>query len=62
MNTNLKKIIQDARYTINLEYSGYLQKMYVSRFCGEFIKSDKTEKEAILTCIFHQDERTIKLL
>ena len=62
MDAKLQKIIQDSRYTVNLEYCGYSQKMYVSRFCGEFIKSDKTEKEAILTCIFHQDERTIKIL
>lgn len=62
MNANFQKIIKDFRYSINLEYCGYSQKMYVSRFCGDFIKSDKTEKEAILTCIFHQDERTIKIL
>ena len=62
MRTNFQKIIQDDRYTISLEYSGYSQKMYVSRFCGDFIKSDKTENEAILTCIFHQDGRTTKIL
>ena len=62
MYSKLQKIIQDCQYSINLEYCGYSQKMYVSRFCGEFIKSDKTEKDAILTCIFHQDERTIKIL
>ena len=62
MNANFQKIIKDCRYSINLEYCGYSQKMYVSRFCGDFINADKTEKEAILTCIFHQDERTIKIL
>ena len=59
---NLQKTIQDNRYSINLEYCGYSQKMYVSRFCGDFIRADKTEKNAILACIFHQDERTTKLL
>ena len=62
MYSKLQKIIQDSRYSINLEYCGYSQKNVVSRFCGKFIKSDKTEKDAILTCIFHQDERTIKIL
>lgn len=62
MITNFQKIIQDNRYSIDLEYCGYSQKMYVSRFCGDFINADKTEKDAILKCIFHQDERTIKIL
>ena len=62
MNAKLQKIIQDSRYSINLEYCGCSQKMYVSRFCGDFINSDKTEKDAILTCIFHQDECTTKIL
>ena len=62
MNANFQKIIKDSRYSINLEYCGCSKKMYVSRFCGDFINADKTEKDSILSCIFHQDERTIKLL
>ncbi len=60
--SKLQKALQDERYSINLEYCGAPQKMYVSRFCGEFISSDKTENGAIFSCIFHQDERTLNLL
>ena len=62
MGANLQKIIKDSRYSIDLEYCCCSQKMYVSRFCGNFIKADKTKNDAILTCIFHQDERTLKIL
>lgn len=54
--------MKDTKYTINLEFCGYKERRYVLRFCDEFIGSYTTKKDAILAQIFHDDERTLKLL
>lgn len=66
MNNPLK----DERYKVAKEFTGHYQEAeglktgqrYVSRFCGEYIDASKTENEAWITCIIHDDERTIKIL
>lgn len=67
----MKAFKNDSRYTVNLEFTGEYKKkpkgakqgqMYVARFCGEYIGASETKKEANLLCIFHDDERTIKIL
>lgn len=61
----------DKRYTVSLEFTGEYKtkpigaiqgQMYVSRFCGDFIGSSISKKDAELTCIFHDDEKTINIL
>ena len=62
----------DKRYTVQKEYCGHFHaekkknleqgQMWVARFCGEWIGSALTESKASLLCIFHDDERTIKIL
>jgi len=58
----INKIFNDERYTIDLEFCGYPVTKYVLRFCGEFISSHENRNDAILKGIFHQDEKTIKIL
>lgn len=62
----------DERYSVNKEFCGYEHKepvkgleqgqMYVARFCGEWIGCELTENEATLLCVFHYDERNLRLL
>lgn len=37
---------KDRRYTVRLEYCGYVQPRHVARFCGEWIGCGKTKAEA----------------
>ncbi len=64
--------MKDKRYSINLEFCGRTHKklpkhlkqgqMYVARFCGEWIGSAITENRAKSICIFHEDNRTEKMI
>lgn len=53
----LQKTVNDARYTIALEYTGLPSATIVVRFCGEFIGQGQTVDQAILQAVFHQGER-----
>ena len=67
----MKTYLSNLGYSINKEFTGNHHnpttdlkcgEMYVARFRGEFIGSELTYKKAELLCIFHDDERTIKIL
>jgi len=72
LNLSIMSILKtDKRYSIDLEFTGeYKEKpksakqgqIYVARFCGKWIGKATTKKEAELLCIFHDDERTVKIL
>lgn len=62
MSQELNKVLQDKRYSLNLEFCGASVAKWVLRFCGDFISSHENRNDAILKGIFHQDERTIKIL
>jgi hypothetical protein len=38
---------KDERYTITKEFCGYSQKMYVLRFCGDFLGSFEKKYNAV---------------
>lgn len=61
-NLQLRKVIDDDRYSVNLEYCGQSQAKFVLRFCDNMIKTCDTLNDAIFEAIFHQDERGLKLL
>jgi hypothetical protein len=61
-NAQLQKTIQDARYSVALEFCGQSQAKYVLRFCDNITKVCDTLNDAILEAIFHQDDRELKLL
>lgn len=68
----MKNPTKDPRYTVGKEFTGDFKdrteqgfkrgQMFVARFCGDWIGSEPTENGAHLLCIFHQDERTTKIL
>lgn len=62
MKTQTKSYFEKNGYSFNKEFCGYPEKRIVVRYMGEFIKSHKDEKDAVLTAIFHYDERNHKLL
>ncbi len=43
--------LEDDRYTVSFENG-----MYVARYCGGLISKQRTKSNAVLECIFHQDE------
>lgn len=47
----------DKRYTIRQEYCGYPDKMYVVRFCGDWVGCRTTRKEAKILCRENIEER-----
>jgi hypothetical protein len=61
-NAQLQKTIQDARYSVALEFCGQSQAKYVLRFCDNMIKTCDSLNDAIFEAIFHQDDRELKLL
>lgn len=58
----LSKYFKDQGYTINKEFCGYPKAMQVVKFRGDYVSPHNTVKDAILACIFHDDERTIQIL
>jgi len=44
--------LEDDRYTVSFENG-----MYVARYCGGLISKQRTKSNAVLECIFHQDEQ-----
>ena len=53
--------LQDSRYTVNKEYSGYSEKRYVLRFCGEFVGYCNTKEKAGLSEIVVPESRLAKI-
>ena len=47
----------DTRYTINLEYCGYITKHHVVRFCGQFISSHCHYADAVKSRDRHAAQR-----
>ena len=58
----LSEYFKEQGYSVSKEYCGYPEKRYVLRFRGEFVCSCKDKKDVILNAIFHDDERTVKIL
>ena len=58
----MNKYFKDLGYSINKEFCGRSTKMNVLRFRGEWVSAHHTKKDALLAAIFHDDERTIKIL
>ena len=48
---------KDNRYQIELEWCGYVTQRYALRFCGIFIGSYATKKEAIEARVKHDASR-----
>jgi hypothetical protein len=48
---------KDKRYTIALEYCGYVEPRYVLRFCDRWIMCSLDVSGATLTAINHNSER-----
>jgi hypothetical protein len=62
-NTKLQNAVDDLRYTVDLEFTGKSKStLFVVRFCGDFVASSETLNGAILSAIFHKDERSTKLI
>ena len=53
--------MKDSRYTISHEFSGLSHKMYILRFCGEFIAAFKYKHDAKLSLSQHILARHEKL-
>lgn len=49
----------DGRYTIQLEGTGKPNAQYVVRFCGDWLASFSTEKEAVAYAVGQVDERRL---
>lgn len=47
----------DARYTVAKEFCGYVNWMYVARFCGEWIGAYNTKAEAEQACKDYEQKR-----
>jgi len=41
---------------------GKVKPQYVARFCGDYIGSEDKRTSAALLCVYHDDERTLRLL
>ncbi len=57
-----EKYFENQGYSFNREFCGHPEKQIVVRYLGEFVQSHDNMKDAILTAIFHEDERTNRLL
>lgn len=51
----------DKRYTVAKEYDGSATIMHVARFCGKYIGSAKTKKEAWILAQEHYDNHKIDM-
>lgn len=61
MNNTEKMLIADG-YDFQLCFMGKPFKTYRITFRGEYFATAETYKNVLLKCIFHQDERTTKIL
>jgi len=58
----MKNLIKDERYSVNKEWCGHSKQKFVARFCGDWIGKAETKNKAWLLCIYHDDDRNLKLL
>lgn len=58
----MTKYFKEQGYEIQRYYTGQKEKTFNLHFRGEYVKTFQTQKEAEIGALFHDDERTIKLL
>lgn len=57
MNRTVRIPPADKRYTVTEEFTGQPRRMFVARFCGDWIGQAATKAEAQALCVEHKAAR-----